>query len=472
MTGIYNSKIAPLTNFRIAGGIWYQGETDFMTYDDPDFYAQLFRLLQESYAEAFSHENGSLPILFTQFMTWRYRKGPYAETAFNDVFTRLAVEKPESRSEVVIYDLVSDYYPECGSDHPMIKKPIGERMTNCAMGLVYGGGQPTSAPARTAMNARGGSVYVTFSNVGDGLVCSGDALRGFAVYGAQGVCVSARAEIVSPNTVRVWCDSVPAPVGATYAVNSLSPNANLWSSFGGAPYLPAASFGASDPAVTKYFDDAEWLRCDTLSAWQNSSSSGYTDVWTARGAALSGSSDAVEGGGSLALKARNTAFTVSAPFSESGTVPPLLFDSLDSDFSRYGTLSVRLKNTGSTAVLLTGLRLYKTRAVWFSPLVQGSDSIGTTIPADGAWHTIVFDLDSLRMNGVGQALWSNDALEDLAELRLCFSGADASLSIDDFRFTPEKPDGGNAGAALQRLLARARAVLEAIKAWVLKIVYG
>ena len=464
MTGLYNSRIAPLTNFRPTGGIWYQGETDLMLYNDPAFYGRLFSLMQDSYTDLFAHTDGKMPMIFTQLVTFCYGGGPYYETRFNEAFTALAAADPASRGEVVVSDLTPAYYDEWGSIHPMTKKPIAERMAVCAGGLVYGSGAPASAPAKTGAEVRDGSVYVTFSNAGDGLTSAGDALHGFAVYGADGVCLPAQAEIVSADTVRVFSDDVPAPAGATYAVNSLSPDANLWSSFGGAPCLPAAAFGASDPAVKKQFDDASWLRCDTLTAWQNhAGAAGVKDVWTAKRAALSVTGDAAEGEGALRVAADKRSFSVSAPFAEDRNGKPVIFDSLDTDFTAYGTLSLQVKNTGKKNVTLSQLRLYKGTKIYFCPENLASGRNGVVIPADGAWHTLTFDLNALGLYGAEADRWNNDVLGDVTELRLCFYGADAALQLDGFRFSPE-PAKPYAGGRLQQFIARLIALYERIAA--------
>ena len=466
MTGLYNSKIAPLTNFRPQGAIWYQGETDFMRFNDPAYYEQLFTLMQDSYTAAFSHESGRLPLVFTQLVSYNYGKGPYEETRFNEAFTRLAAADPASRSEVVISDLSPDYYDDCGSIHPMTKKPIGERMAGCAEGLVCGTGAPTSSPAMNAVNVQGEDVLVTFSNVGDGLVCSEKELRGFSVYGADGVCCVAEAEIISANTVRVHSDAVATPVGATYAVGSLSPGANLWSSFGGERCLPAASFGASDPAVTKLFDDAEWLRCDTLTAWQNSESDpGIKEIWTAEGASLSVTDDAAQGSGALKLAATSAFFSVTAPFAQKKILKQVVHDNLDTDFSSYGTLTVQLKNTGKKDVTLTQLRLYTDSVLWFTPLCIQSKKNCAMIPADGAWHSYTFDLNELGLCGGMVDRWSNDALQNVTALRLCFFGSDGEVQADDFRFAPETQSSENGGAFLQRLIARIVMIFNKLKAF-------
>lgn len=463
MTGLYNSKIAPLVNFRPAGGVWYQGETDLMLYNDPAYYVQLLTLMQKSYAGLFACENGSFPLVFNQLVTFDYGMGPYAETAFNDAFTVFAAADPASRGEVTICDLSPDYYEEWGAIHPMTKKPIGERMAGCALGLVYGGDTPASAPAKTGVEISDGSVLVTFSNVGDGLMCTGGTLRGFSVYGADGVCVPAAAEIVSADTVRVYSDAVAAPVGAAYAVNSLSPQADLWSGFGGKAYLPAASFGASDPAITKLYDNAAWLTCETLAAWQNGkNSAGVKNVWTAKNAVLSVSADAFEGDGALGVAASKRSFSVTAPFAEKDGGKLKIHDSMDTDYTRYGTLTLRLKNTGGSDVTLNQLRLYKNAALYYTPRCLETGKNSAVIPADGAWHAYTFDLNDLGLYGSAPDRWSNDALDGVTQVRLCFSGADAQLLADDFRFAPEKT-GSQSGALLQRLITRILELFQKIR---------
>ena len=328
---------------------------------------------------------------------------------------------------------------------------------------MYGGDTPASAPAKTGAEADGGSVLVTFSNVGDGLVCTGNTLRGFSVYGADGICAPAEAEIVSADTVRVYSNAIASPVGAAYAVNSLSPQANLFSSSGGKAYLPAAPFGASDPAISKLYDNAAWLTCETLTAWQNGkSSAGVKDVWTAKNADLSVSADAFEGDGALRIAASKRSFSVTAPFAEKDGAKLKIHDSMDTDYTRYGALTLRLKNTGGSAVTLSGVRLYKNAALYYTPRCLETGKNGVEIPADGAWHEYTFDLNDLGLYGSSLDRWSNDALDGVTQVQLCFTGTDAVLLADDFRFAPEQT-GAQTGALLQRLITRILELFQKIR---------
>ena len=454
MTNLYNSKVAPLMHFRPAGGIWYQGESDIFLHNDPAYYAQLFNLMQDSYTSLFSRGNGRLPIVYTQLAAYNYGSGPYGETKFNDVFTALAAEDPASRSEVVIHDILPAYDADNHPIHPNNKKPVGERMADCAFSLLYGGSAPATSPYQTGIRVQGNSVYVTFANVGDGLVSREDELRGFSVYGADGVCVAAQAEIIAPDTVRVFSDAVPAPKGAAYAVNSVSLGANLYSSFAGERYLPAASFGSSDPAINKHFDDADWLTCDTLTAWQTGSeSAGLKETWVGGNASLAVNSDRVQGQASLAINGRGSRFSASAVFYEKANGKRVPYNSLDTDFSAYGALSVSFKNAGNADITLDALRLYGKTGLFFCPLCRESGRNSVTIPADGRWHTYSFDLNELGLCGASFDRWSNEALKSVTEVRLCFSGKDAAVLCDGFRFSPENGADGMNGSLFQRVVA-------------------
>ena len=54
---VYNAMIAPLVPYRIAGAIWYQGESNA---DNAESYRKLFRTLIESWRQAFNNTSRSI----------------------------------------------------------------------------------------------------------------------------------------------------------------------------------------------------------------------------------------------------------------------------------------------------------------------------------------------------------------------------------------------------------------------------
>ena len=440
MTNLYNVNIAPLLNFRPQGVIWYQGCSEIFLGRSTDYYRDCFDLLQDSYTADFGYTRGRLPFVFTQLACYDYGKGPFAVTAFNEVFTDLAKADPASRAEATLYDL-SLAFNEMGAIHPMTKKPVGERMALLAQSLVYGKKAPTSAAYCKQAEAKDGAVYLTFENVGDGLRFVGGTPRGFAVCGKDGVAVEAQAELVSADTVRVFSPSVPAPAAATYAAGSWSERANLWSCYGGDAYLPAAPFGVGNAAVKHLFADNAWMNCEDLTFFKCTADPGYTDAWTADGCTVGlETRDKAEGDGALRVVSQRTAFTLSPHISDKINRETVVFDNVDPDWSDYGTLRLQVKNCGGAPVSLNGIRLYPDEVSYLTPVCLESGRPGASVPADGAWHTLSFDLNRLKLLGVAGTEKTNDKLTRVGRIQFRWEGADAELLLDDICVQPEQAE--------------------------------
>ena len=471
MTNLYNINVAPLTNFRPVGTIWYQGCTDFSTAPSTDYYYTLFNLLQDSYSEDFGYPGERMPFIFSQLAAWVYGKGPFAETAFNEVFTTLAKEDPAHRGEVTIYDVPLDFFAEQSAIHPMTKKPIGERMASLAEALVYGADSPSGAPYCSGSEVRDGSVYLTFENVGDGLRAKGDTLRGFAVCGEDGVAVEAGAEIVSADTVRVFSGSVPAPVAATYAVTAWSERANLWSTCRGEFYLPAASCGINDEAVRRHYADNAWMNCEDLTFFESSSvSQGYIDAWKTTGCSVFvETEEKTEGDGALRVTSVRPFFELSPAISDKHKRKTVVFDNADTDWSDYGALRLKVRNCGRGVVRLNELRLYTGEYGYYTPVCGETGLTGVTVPADGEWHVITFDLNRLLKGGAGCKEKTNDALTKILRIRFQWEGANADLLLDDIRVLPEGAAQSGEGVVLsgpaERISALFTVLLDMLKAF-------
>ncbi|MCR5041458.1 MAG: hypothetical protein K6C36_05075 [Clostridia bacterium] len=461
MTNLYNTNIAPVTNFRPQGAIWYQGCTDLILKHSAEYYRDCFDLMQDSYTADFAYSGGRMPFIFTQLACYDYGFGPLSVTSFNEVFTDLAKADPASRGEVTIYD-ISLEYNELGYIHPMTKKPVGERMFALAEGLVYGEGSPTSAPYCSQAQAADDGIYLTFENVGDGLMFAGGAPRGFSVCGADGVAVEADAEIVSADTVRVFSEFVETPVAAAYAAGSWSQRANLRSSFGGEAFMPAAPVGIRDEAIGHHYVDNAWMDCEDLTFFRSGGRAEYIDAWTVRGCSVAAETgDKAEGDGSLRITSDSPMFELSPNVSRKDGLEYKVFDNVDPDWSDYGELRLSVKNCGGSVVRLNELRLYTGAVTYYTPVCAETGLTGLTVPADGEWHTFTFDLGQLRLMGVGGRFGSGDKLGDVRRIRFMFEGSGAELLLDGIRVLPAN-DGHGGGASLD-FIGYIKALLAALR---------
>ena len=462
MTNLYNANIAPLTHFRPQGAIWYQGCSDLMLGHSAAYYKDCFDLMQDSYTDDFGYTKGRMPFIFTQLACFDYGQGPFRVTEFNEVFTDLAKADPSSRGEVTIYDLSLEFN-ELGYIHPMTKKPVGERMYELAQGLVYGRKTPTSAAYCQKAEVKDGSVYLTFANAYGGLAFVGGTPRGFAVCGADGVAVEAKAEIVSNDTVRVYSDDVKEPVAATYAAGNWSQRANLWSVYGGEPFLPVAPVGILDEAVRHDYADSAWMNCEDMTSFRSADDPGYIETWKLSGcSACLETADKAEGDGALRVSSLRPLFTLSPVISGKDGMKTKVFDNVDADWSDYGALRLQVKNCGKSVVRLNELRLYTGEVSYLTPVCEETGTTGFTVPADGEWHTVTFDLNRLLSMGAAGIEKDNGKLSEIKQIQFKWEGAGAELLLDDIRVLPEATDAEGTKPAFD-LIGYLRAIFSALR---------
>ncbi len=240
---MYNAMIHPLLPYRIKGAIWYQGESNAG-------YAYSYREYLPAMIEDWRTRwnQGDFPFLFIQLPDYygsinRPEPDNWAELRESQL---MSLATPSTAMAVII-DTGEPY-----NLHPTNKQLAGNRLALAARGMVYGEKLEYSGPLyHSCKYEEGGKVRIFFTHTGKGLVAqdtSPDGLREFAIAGADGKFVSAKAAI-DGNSVRVWSDNVPEPVAVRYGWHN-SPIVNLYNADG----LPASPFRTdtwADRAVLK-----------------------------------------------------------------------------------------------------------------------------------------------------------------------------------------------------------------------------
>lgn len=441
MTTNYNLKVEALRHFRLSGMVWYQGETDIMLGWSGERYARAFDLMQRSYTELFEYKNGLLPIIYTQLAAYNYSDNGLNLADMNIAFADIQKKRPESRAVVSINDVPITFLPEVGVIHPESKQEVGERMAFAATGLVYGKYDDCTAATVKNVEIKDGSIYITLENVGGGIAANGNTLHGFAICGKEGVYVQANAEIIDGKTVRVWNDSVANPCSASYAYCVNNQRANLYSTRGGELIMPVSPFVTDKSVGTHYWIDKPWTDCESETVWHTDSDqfSKFYDTWSGENASISFSeSNAFGGDNGLEIKAESKKFSVSPVLSHEGGLQPELFRDSDTNYGDYGKVSFYVRNNGKSDVVFEGFRFYKNALTWYSPAVAGTNEPQTVIPADGEWHCITLDLNSLYLYGNECGLtYPSNKLKKVEDIKLCFSSdGEADISIDQIRFAP------------------------------------
>ncbi len=433
VTANYNQKIHPLKYFRPVGMIWYQGETDISWADE--MYGKAFTLMQKSYSKLFGFQNEMMPIVYTQLAPYNYGHDTMLPQR-NFYYTAMQQEYASSRAVISIHDIPLTYFMPSGVIHPQRKEEVGQRMFFAVDGLVYGTRETYTVSTIKSTEIKDASVYVTFENIGDGIKTDGDKITGFAICDETGVYVQADAEIISKDTVRIYANGISNPKSTSYAYCPSSMRSNLYATENGKLALPIGPFVTDANYMTKAWLDQPWMDCDKEKAWFNEADpySGFYNTWENENATLAFN------GSYINVKAQND-FTISPAITlvSEDDKESFRYDS-QRDFSDYGKLTFSIRNNSEDDVTFKYLQLYRGKITWYSPEVNASGDSSFVIPADGEWHTIALDLNTLYLHGNEcGAISPNNMIKYLQDIKLCFSCEDnANIDIDNFRFTPEE----------------------------------
>jgi hypothetical protein len=339
-------------------------------------------------------------------------------------------------------------------------------MAVAAENLVYGGNGAYTAPTVEKTELRNGAVYVTFENVGDGLACDENELRGFAVCGSDGIYVQAEAEIVSLDTVKIYSEYVENPCSASYAYCLSNMSSNLYASENGKPSIPVSQFITDDTVSRHYWEDRAWTDCDDSQTWHvmdGDTNIKYYDSWVADGAEISFAD------GAMTVKSSENSFSASplTTFKEGVLAKPL--HDTDADYRDYGKMSFYLKNNGDEDIALEKVKFGINPLLWYAPEVDGTKDVQAIIPADGEWHLITLNLNKLYLYGnEGGASRPCSRLGNVKEISFEFSSeGESSVSIDSVRFAPSE---GKTGVQFDADINNADTFIEKITAFFVGII--
>lgn len=217
-TGLYNGMIAPVTNYKIKGAVWYQGESN--TGRAKEYYA-LFQDLINDWRSR--RGEPQMPFIYAQLPELNKPSKYPSESGMAELRNaqRQALNLPNTGMAVTLG------FGEWNDIHPQNKKDVGFHMALEAKRVAYGDKAIVSAgPRLESMQVEGNSIILTFSSVGSGLY-SNQVLNGFAIAGSDNRFVWANATVLSSNKVKVWSNQIQNPVSVRYAWADNPEGANL-----------------------------------------------------------------------------------------------------------------------------------------------------------------------------------------------------------------------------------------------------
>jgi len=222
----YNAMIHPLIPYRIAGTIWYQGESNT---NNPYSYYRSFPLLIRSWREEWGYD---FPFYYVQIAPYDY--------GGDDSLAAAVVRDAQLHTLSVVPHTGMAVTMDIGNlkdIHPTNKKDVGHRLALWALAETYGvKGLVYSGPLYKSMSVEDGKAVISFDHTGSGLTAKEGGLTGFYVAGSDRKFVPARAKIKG-NTVVVWSPAVKKPVAVRYGFRDTA-TASLFNKEG----LPASPF--------------------------------------------------------------------------------------------------------------------------------------------------------------------------------------------------------------------------------------
>ena len=222
---LYNSMVNPFINYKIAGVIWYQGESNV---PKPKQYRKLFPLLINDWRDKWGYD---FPFYFVQLAPYKYdgqSKNKLAE--LRDA--QRATLKLSKTAMVVTLDNTENF----NLIHPTNKSIVGLRLANIALNRNYSKDIIDSGPLFKKMEINNNKIIIYFKHVASGLTKKGNKLFGFEIAGEDKKFQEAKAKI-NRGKVIVWNNKILNPKFVRYGWKDTS-TASLFNKEG----LPASSF--------------------------------------------------------------------------------------------------------------------------------------------------------------------------------------------------------------------------------------
>ena len=200
----YNGMIAPISNFAVAGAIWYQGEANR---NNAELYAKEFSMMIHDWRNEFGRD---LPFYFVQIAPKDYN-GEDGRGALVREQQEYVARTVPGTGMVNISDVVDDL----SNIHPKYKRPVGERLAAYALAEVYGKSiGKYKSPSYASMEVKKNRVLVSFNDADGGLLCKDGGIRGLEI--GDGVSFYPAQGMIQGDKMVVWSNSVKKPVAVRY----------------------------------------------------------------------------------------------------------------------------------------------------------------------------------------------------------------------------------------------------------------
>jgi sialate O-acetylesterase len=240
-TLLFNAMLNPLLPARIAGVIWYQGESNAGRAHQ---YRTAFPLMINDWRKHWNE--GDFPFYFVQLASFKAENGTSEK---GSTWAELREAQTMTLSLPHTGMAVTTDIGEANDIHPRNKQDVGKRLAVWALKNDYGKKLVCAGPSFKSMTVEGNKLRISFNDTGSGLMTKDKYgyLKGFEVAGDDKKFHYAKASIEGSDVIVV-CDQVNSPVAVRFAWADNPEDANLFNKDG----FPAVPFRSDNwEGVTK-----------------------------------------------------------------------------------------------------------------------------------------------------------------------------------------------------------------------------
>jgi sialate O-acetylesterase len=238
---LFNGMIGPMTQFKIRGAIWYQGESNNGRGHQ---YATLFPTLIRDWRNAFG--NPDFPFLFVQLAPFRYKNNPAGPTGLAEVWdAQLKTLKAVPNTGMVVTTDIGNV----DDIHPKNKQEVGRRLALLALKRVYSDMLPKeeseklvdSGPIYQSMSVVDNRIRITFRHAEGLRKRFEDRELGYFLIAGEDKEFKPANATINGDTVEVFSPDVSSPIAVRFAWTDTA-EPNLVNGAG----LPASPFRTDD----------------------------------------------------------------------------------------------------------------------------------------------------------------------------------------------------------------------------------
>jgi sialate O-acetylesterase len=199
----FNAMIHPFIGFKMAGVLWYQGESNVGS----TVYDQTLSALIASWRKAWKFD---FPFYYVQIAPYDDGHQHFASVEIRNA-QRKVLQQTKNTGMVVISDV-----GDIKDIHPKDKKSVGVRLANLALSATYKtNSNLVNGPLFNEIKIDKNKIYITF-DFAEGLYFKYKNNQQFEVAGADGIFHTAKA-VLKNNQVIVYSKNVKEPVKVRFA---------------------------------------------------------------------------------------------------------------------------------------------------------------------------------------------------------------------------------------------------------------